>query len=130
MNKKFKLLVLSTFLLIFNGCDENNNDSEMFTLFLVDANNNPISNVSYDCDTGYGETEKNGAFHFYEGENCVFNFLGFNGTEFSNDYLYIVDIDYIGMENIDYNCQGYGRDYTSLNGGFEYNQNDICTFYF
>ena len=134
MKKIILFITALVAVLSLNGCGTLDDYDELTTLFLVDANNQPVEGVPYICDSmaHYQRTARNGEFSFYPGESCEFDFLGFSGTNnfdpLSDEVIYIVDIDLEGKESIPYSCDTFsGRTY--LDGDFDYGENDRCEFY-
>jgi hypothetical protein len=105
------------------------------TLFLIDQNGFSLGGVPYICDSmpDWSMTRPNGEFTFFEPDNCTFDFTGYIGNYENNyitdDIIYIVDDLDIGKGNIPYNCEYFGASTTYLDGSFDYDENDACTFY-
>ncbi len=104
------------------------------TLFLIDNGGFSVANVHYACVNSFGDfigdfyTGNNGSFTFEPGEDCTFDFIGYNGTP--EDELYIEDDLQNPKEGIPYTCIGgdFGR--TFGDGSFDYVIDDSCTFEF
>lgn len=138
--KKIMMCIVSAVAVVgLSGCGGDNTD--LTTLFLVDENGKGQPGIAYQCDSmNYIETTPlNGEFSFYPGENCTFDFYGYDGTDTLNpptDLLYIVDIDDEGKNRIPYECQYFNVgsiNYTSddgiWDGAFDYDYDDRCVFY-
>lgn len=126
-------LIISFFLI--QGCGSSGtNEDVLITLYLVNQDNEAIEHVPYQCDSMSlpRYTSNSGAFSFYEGENCKFDFLNFEGTNHFNpaydELVYIVDYHLDGKGNIPYSCTHF-RGNTYDEGHFEYEADDICLFY-
>ena len=146
--KKFTgLLAVGVSTLVLNGCgggSSSYNDG-LTTLFLVDENGDSYGGIPYQCyDQGVltsdSTTLTNGEFSFYPGEECVFDFYGYNGTDPDDIYLdeliYIVDDLDNGKNNIPYECELFNVgniNYTYYDGiwdgSFDYDADDACVFY-
>jgi len=134
--KKFTgLLVVGVSALVLSGCgggSSSYNDG-LTTLFLVDEYDNSYGGIPYICDSmsTWSETAPNGEFSFYPGENCEFDFTGYNGLygdEF-DDIIRIVDYTYDGKGDIPYECELFGVGTTYSDGSFDYDYDDACVFY-
>ena len=103
-------------------------------LFFVDNGGYAVSGVHYVCYNSFGDfivddvTRYDGAFLFEPGENCTFDFIGYDGTP--GDELYIEDDIQNPKAGIPYTCLGgdFGRTYAD--GSFDYVIDDSCTFEF
>jgi hypothetical protein len=108
-------------------------DASMTTLFLIDINGFSLGGVPYYCIDPSGlvtadfVTAPNGEFSFIPGERCTFDLFSFGGTP--SDPLFIQDDVGRGKGDIPYACDGGDAGVTSLDGGFDYLLDDICTFY-
>ncbi len=100
----------------------------MDVLYLDDINGIGMADVPYVCDSGSGMTDMDGAFYFYWGEACEFDLFGFDGDLFFS--LHMDDADSIGIEGIPFECMSGWDSVTYIDGSFEYDMDDICTFYF
>jgi len=105
------------------------------TLFLIDQDGMSLGGIPYICDSmpDWSLTRPNGEFTFIEPDNCTFDFTGLAGN-YANDYyhddiIYIVDDLDRGKGGIPYNCDYFGASSTYLDGSFDYDANDACTFY-
>ena len=105
------------------------------TLFLIDQDGFAYAGVPYICDSmvDWSETAPNGEFSFYPGEDCEFDFYGLEGNydddPYVDDIVYIVDdLDY-GKGGIEYECASFGVGSTYGDGSFDYDIDDLCTFY-
>lgn len=135
--KKFLMFVASLFTaMTINGCggDDGYYGDDLITLYLVDEYGYSYGNVPYLCDsmTRWGATQNNGEFSFYSGENCTFDFYGFNGNygDSTSDIVRIVDYYDNGKGGIGYTCNSFGVGNTYYpDGSFDYNANDECEFY-
>jgi hypothetical protein len=138
--KTLGLIVASTLVLLLNGCGSSGGDdyyppepTETY-LFMVDGNGNSVADVHYSCENSFGDfigdfwTRYDGRFLFNPGENCTFDFIGFNGTP--QDPIFIEDVAHVPASNIPYSCLGgdFGSTYSS--GSFEYRMDDSCMFEF
>ena len=110
-------------------------DDGLTTLFLIDQDGFAYAGVPYICDSmvDWSETAPNGEFSFYPGEDCEFDFVGLEGNyyddPFVDDIVYIVDdLDY-GKGDIPYECASFGVGSTYGDGSFDYDIDDLCTFY-
>ena len=138
--KTLGLIVMSTLVLLLNGCGSSGSDDNFVPeptetyLFMVDRNGNAAADVHYSCEDSFGNflgnfwTRYDGRFMFNPGENCTFDFIGYNGTPL--DPIFIEDIAHEPKANIPYTCFGgdFGRTYPS--GSFEYRIDDSCMFEF
>ena len=80
-------------------------------------------------------TPNNGEFSFYEGENCSFDFLSFNGNYHNDPYsgddiIYIVSDINTGAGDVAFDCNSFGSGITYPDGSFDYNRDDACVFHF
>ena len=96
--------------------------------YLDDINGIGVSGVSYTCDSGAGVTDGDGAFLFYPGDACTFDLWGFPGN--FNFSLHIDDETVTGVGGIPYDCDSGWSGSTYGDGSFDYDPDDICTFYF
>ena len=138
--KRFSILVgLAAAAIIFTGCGGGGGgggggyvppppDPAMDVLYLDDINGNGLANVPYDCDSGSGETDLDGAFYFYWGEACTFDLYGFDGVVFFS--LHIDDANINGVGGIPFECDSGWNGWTYGDGSFEYEVDDRCIFYF
>lgn len=135
-------LAASAAVLALNGCGGGGTSyDDLTTLFLVDENGDPYPGILYQCDSmSYAvATPANGEFSFYEGENCTFDFYGYDGTDpanLPNDLIYIVDNADGGKNDIPYKCKyfnvgslNYTYDDGIWDGAFDYDYDDTCVFY-
>jgi len=134
------MMIVSMF--TFNGCvsssieedDSREYNDGMVSLFLIDQDGLSAGDVPYSCVDennnliGQWVTKSNGEFNFYVGETCTFDLFGYNGTP--DDPLYIEDDIGSGQEDILYECEQGDSGLTTIYGGFDYLQDDRCTFYF
>ncbi len=137
--KRFSILVgLAAAAIIFTGCGSSSSGGgggyvpppppAMDVLYLDDINGIGLANVPYDCDSGSGVTDLDGAFYFYWGEACTFDLFGFDGDVFFS--LHIDDVDAFGVGGVPFECVSGWNGATYGDGSFEYEMDDICTFYF
>jgi len=144
MNKNLiigSLLLVSIF---FSGCGSSNDsgyippppiEPDLITLFLVDQNGYSLAGVPYKCDSMEFPqyTPNNGEFSFYAGENCSFDFLGFNGNynndPYSDNIIYIVSDINSGAGDVEFDCSSFGSGITYPDGSFDYDKDDACIFY-
>ncbi|MEA3418465.1 MAG: hypothetical protein U9Q90_03615 [Campylobacterota bacterium] len=110
-------------------------DDGATTLFLIDQDGYSLGGVPYICDSmvDWSATRPNGEFTFFPPDNCTFDFLGYYGN-YENDYeiddiIYIVDDIDRGKGDIPYDCEFFGASTTYGDGSFDYDEDDICTFY-
>ena len=110
-------------------------DDGLTTLFLIDQDGFAYAGVPYICDSmvDWDYTAPNGEFSFYPGEDCEFDFIGLEGNyeddPYVDDIVYIVDdLDY-GKGGIAYECASFGVGTTYGDGSFDYDIDDLCTFY-
>jgi hypothetical protein len=139
MKKLMGLLVAGVAVVALSGCGGGGSTSVndgLTTLFLVDENDNAYAEIPYKCyDQGvltYSDsTLYNGEFSFYPGEDCEFDFLGYDGVygDQFDDIIRIVDYTDAGKEGIDYDCASFGVGTTYIDGSFDYDIDDQCIFY-
>ena len=143
MNKKLLGLMVAGFAVFGlsgcgGGCDYDGgyvppSRSETY-LFLVDNGSFAVDNVHYSCVNSFGDfigdfyTGNDGRFLFEPGEDCTFDFIGYDGTP--GDELHIEDVTHSPKEGISYTCLSGDFGYTDLDGSFDYMINDSCTFEF
>ncbi len=142
MKKLIGLILTAVALLALNGCGgDHYYDDDLTTLFLVDENGNSYGGIPYTCDSmnRWDETRPNGEFSFYPGEDCEFDFYGYEGTDSGrhNELIYIVDYRDDGKNRIPYECElfnvgniNYTSDDGNWDGSFDYDRDDACVFYF
>ncbi|MCF6244764.1 MAG: hypothetical protein L3J43_06975 [Sulfurovum sp.] len=133
-------------LILLNGCQggyddygnydnsySQTNPQNLTTLFLVDANGMSYANIPYKCDSmrSWSQTAANGEFSFIEPEQCEFNFNGLDGIygDMHDDVIRIVDYTNDGKGGIPYDCANFRGVSTYDDGSFDYDQDDVCTFY-
>jgi hypothetical protein len=145
---KKMILVLSATLAMFafNGCssdshyDNNNNtdydnydSNNLTTLFLVDEQGYAYADIPYICDSMYewSRTAPSGEFSFVEPDTCEFDFTGLDGDfGYTDDEIVrIVDDRNDGKGGIPYECASFGVSSTYSDGSFEYDEDDVCSFY-
>ena len=103
---------------------------------MIDQDGYSLGEVPYICDSmaDWSATRPNGEFTFFPPDNCVFDFVGYNGNYDDNPYvddiIYIVDDLDRGKGGIPYDCYSFGASTTYGDGSFDYDTNDECTFYF
>jgi len=137
-------LIVTLSIFIFSGCGSNRNDNIIVvpppmgvttTLFLIDQNGFSLGGIPYICDSmsNWSATRPNGEFTFIVPDDCTFDFSGLNGNYNNNlindEIIYIVDDLDRGKGDIPYRCEFFGANTTYLDGSFNYNENDACTFY-
>ncbi|SFV50115.1 hypothetical protein MNB_SV-6-427 [hydrothermal vent metagenome] len=98
-------------------------------LYLDNIDGVGMAGVPYYCPSGDGFTDENGGFLFYDGENCSFDLTGFNGSIVYDDYLFIDYNDGSGVDGLGYDCISGTSGFTDINGNFDYDIDDECTFY-
>lgn len=141
------MLAAAFAVLTLSGCGSSDNyyNDGATTLFLVDERGDAVAGVPYSCFDGRvltyeGYTLPNGEFTFYPGQDCWFDFYGYNGTDpldgFENDYMYIVDLYDNGKNDIPYECELFNVGYVNYtyddgiwDGAFDYDYDDRCVFY-
>lgn len=138
MKKLISFVFAGVTALVLSGCGGGGNsyNDGLTTLFLVDEQDYSYANIPYQCyDQGVptysGSTLNNGEFSFYPGEDCEFDFLGYDGVygdEF-DEIIRIVDYTNDGKEGIPYDCVSFGVGSTYSDGSFDYDINDECVFY-
>ena len=131
-------------ILSFNGCSSDNyNDNnvnysnydsnDLTTLFLVDEQGYAYADIPYKCDSmsNWSKTAPNGEFSFVEPDNCEFDFNGLDGLygDDFDDIVRIVDDRNSGKGGIPYECASFGVSSTYGDGSFDYDEDDVCTFY-
>ena len=126
---------------VLNGCNgfvnddyyNNYNGNNLTTLFLVDERGFSYANIPYKCDsmTRWSHTAPNGEFSFIVPDTCEFDFNGLDGIyrDIDDDIVRIVDDLDRGKGGINYNCASFGISSTYGDGSFDYDQNDVCSFY-
>lgn len=138
MNRYLMLIVSVVAVIGLSGCgggSDNDYPDELTTLFLVDDRGFSYGGIPYRCDSmnGWSTTAPNGEFSFYPPDNCEFDFLGLNGDLFGDpfvdDIVRIVDFTHDGKGGIPYDCASFGGSSTYNDGSFNYDIDDICTFY-
>jgi len=136
--KKYLILVFSMVAVFgLSGCGSSDNTppSNLTTLFLVDDRGFSYGGIPYKCDSmrDWEFTLPNGEFTFLPPDNCEFDFLGLEGDYFGDpivdDIVRIVDFTNDGKGGIPYDCASFGGSTTFNDGSFEYDIDDICTFY-
>jgi hypothetical protein len=116
--------------------DDYRNDyvsNDTTTLYLVDEQDNSYAYIPYICDSmsTWSKTRKDGAFVFVEPETCKFDFNGLDGV-YGDDFdevVRIVDYSNDGKGNIPYECSSFSVRSTYTDGSFDYNHDDVCSFY-
>jgi len=143
MKKIFLWLGAFALTLAFSGCGNsssetyvdysNYNSNNLTTLFLVDEQGFAYADIPYKCDSmqEWSRTAPNGEFSFVVPDNCVFDFNGLDGVygDALDDVVRIVDIGYNGKGDIPYSCASFGVSTTYGDGSFDYDEDDVCTFY-
>ena len=135
------LLMLATVFTMFalSACSTNDDygnnyaSDDTTTLYLVDEQDNSYAYIPYICDSmrTWSKTRKDGAFVFIEPETCKFDFNGLDGVyggEF-DEVVRIVDYTNNGKTGIPYECSSFSVRSTYTDGSFDYNENDVCSFY-
>lgn len=146
MKKSIMFLTAIVSAVVLSGCgssidhrdyypvDYSNYDgSNLTTLFLTDERGYAYGGIPYKCDSMYewSRTAPNGEFSFIVPDTCEFDFYGLDGVygdEF-DDVVRIVDYRDDGKGGIPYECTSFGVSSTYSDGSFEYDQDDICSFY-
>ncbi|HFQ60797.1 MAG TPA: hypothetical protein ENK39_00675 [Epsilonproteobacteria bacterium] len=142
MRKKIILFMTASIaVLALNGCggtvyDDYYNDyvgDNLTTLFLVDEQGFAYADIPYKCDsmTRWSHTAPNGEFSFIVPDTCEFDFNGLNGVfgDSLDDIVRIVDDRNSGKGGIEYGCESFGISSTFTDGSFDYDQDDVCSFY-
>ena len=143
--KKYLILIVSIVAIFgLSGCHSDgryyergydDTSSNMTTLFLVDEQGSSYAGIPYKCDSmiHWETTAPNGEFSFYEPESCEFNFLSLEGNLFNDprvdNIVRIVDYTETGKGGIPYECASFGASTTLGDGSFEYDIDDMCSFY-
>ena len=136
--KRFLILAgLATATILFTGCGGGGGGGgggyvpppSTDVLYLDDITGAGMGGVEYNCDSGTGGwTDPDGAFYFYWGDACTFDLYGFSGSAFFS--LHIDDGNIQGVGGIPFDCASGWNGSTYGDGSFEYDMDDICTFYF
>jgi hypothetical protein len=146
MKKMILALGAAVAMLAFNGCSsdshydnnsnvnyENYDSNNLTTLFLVDEQGYAYADIPYKCDSMYewSRTENNGEFSFVEPDTCEFDFNGLDGiySDSFDDIVRIVDYRDSGKGGIPYECASFGVSSTYSDGSFDYDEDDVCSFY-
>jgi len=144
MKKIFLWIGAMIAVLAFNGCNssshyesnvnyDNYESTNLTTLFLVDEQGYAYADIPYKCDSmkNWSHTAPNGEFSFVEPDSCEFDFDGLDGVygDSFDDIVHIVDDRYDGKGGIPYDCASFGASSTYGDGSFDYNEDDVCTFY-
>ncbi len=142
MKKIFLLITAFIAVILLNGCGgtiysddyyRNYVGDNLTTLFLVDERGFSYANIPYKCDsmTQWSYTAPNGEFSFVVPDTCEFDFNGLNGVyrDALDDIVRIVDDRNSGKGGIEYGCESFGISSTFSDGSFDYDQNDVCSFY-
>lgn len=141
MKKLMMLMVSGVSVIVLSGCGGGDSDyvepinDGLTTLFLVDEAGYAYGGIPYTCGTmtTWNQTASNGEFSFYPGEDCDFDFTGYDGNYFNDpavdDIIRIVDYNYDGKGGIPYECASFGVGTTYGDGSFDYDIDDACTFY-
>jgi len=140
--KKFSILAsLAAAVVIFTGCGGGGGGGggyvppapppePVYDVLYLDSDWGPQAGVSYDCTSVSGWTDADGSFLFLPGDVCTFDLVGYNGTIFGVDYLYISYADGSGVMDIPYDCWSGTGGWTQIDGSFDYDMDDVCNFYF
>ena len=141
MKKIILNMIIFVAIFMLNGCggfgydnDYNNYaDDDFVTLFLVDEQGFSYADVPYKCDSMayWSHTARDGEFSFFLLDTCKFDFNGLNGVfgDSMDDVVRIVDDRNSGKGGIGYGCESFGISSTYSDGSFDYDEDDICTFY-
>ena len=109
------------------------NGNNLTTLFLADEHGYAYGGIPYICDSmrHWDRTAPNGEFSFIEPDTCEFDFNGLDGIygDSFDDVVRIVDYRDYGKGGIDYDCASFGVSSTYSDGSFDYDQDDVCSFY-
>jgi hypothetical protein len=133
MKKVLFLVGLAISSVVMTGCGSSSSTPpppprEMDILYLDDGAGG-LEGVPYVCSSGSGITDIDGAFAFYAGDNCTFDLNGYDGTVFLFDPLFIDYNDGSGVSDIGYDCASGTNGFTDIDGSFDYDIDDECTFY-
>jgi len=109
-------------------------EDPLITLFIVDIFNDRVSGIEYICDSTSGITGDGllaGEFSFRDFDDCDFyidNYIVLG------DELFIVDVDYRGINDVPYTCNFDSGFTGEFNGDgeffYDYGYDDFCTFEF
>jgi hypothetical protein len=79
----------------------------------------------------WSRTAPSGEFSFVEPDTCEFDFTGLDGDfGYTDDEIVrIVDDRNDGKGGIPYECASFGVSSTYSDGSFEYDEDDVCSFY-
>ena len=95
--------------------------------YIDDIDGVGVGGISYNCTSGNGVTDADGAFIFFPGDVCNFDFWGLPGNLVFS--LHIDDELTTGVGNIPFECDSGWSGATYADGSFEYDADDYCTFY-
>ena len=142
MKKTLLWISIIITVIAFNGCSNNRDyntnydkydSSNLTTLFLVDDQGYAYADIPYKCDSmiNWSRTATNGEFSFVDPDNCEFDFDGLKGIygDSFDDIVRIVDYTNDGKGGIPYDCASFGASSTYGDGSFDYDEDDVCTFY-
>jgi len=144
MKKSLLFIAAMISIMAFNGCNSRNHSdsnvdysnydsNNLTTLFLVDEQGYAYAGIPYKCDSmsNWSRTANNGEFSFVEPDNCEFDFTGLDGLygKSFDDIVRIVDYTNDGKGGIPYDCASFGASSTYGDGSFDYDEDDVCTFY-
>ena len=133
MKKYLPISAILLALFTFVGCDgyrDGYYDGEN-KLFIIDQDNRAVSDIRYSCDNGrkYEYTNRDGAFYFYDNEDCALE-LELKFVDSRIDDLFIEDNYGDGVDGIRYFCDNGDEGRTDRNGHFYFNnreRDDVCT---
>ncbi len=137
--KRFSILVgLAAAAIIFTGCGGGGGGGggvapapgPVYDILYLDNEFGPAGGVAYNCSSVSGWTDADGGFEFLTGDTCTFDLAGYNGTIYDWDPLYISYSGGSGVMDIPYDCWSGTGGWTSIDGSFDYDIDDDCSFYF
>ena len=141
--KRFSILVgLAAAAIIFTGCGGGGGGGGGYVpppdpgpgpvqeVLYLDDGAGGLVGIPYFCTSGISDiTGPDGDFYFYPGDDCTFDLTGFGGTIYLWDPLYIDYADETGVSGIEYDCWSGTGGWTDIDGYFDYDTDDECTFY-
>ena len=136
MKNIYTAFVSALMVLLLSACgnvpDEYEYD-DTTTLYLVDENDYSYANIPYICDSmrEWSQTTREGAFIFIRPDTCTFDFDGLDGVYGDDDDVIVRIVDYTndGKDGIPYDCSSFSARSTYSDGSFDYDKDDVCSFY-